>query len=40
MSKHLAIPASRLICLGDAKRATNATGGSKDEFDGGPQYNP
>lgn len=37
MSKHLATPASRLICV-DAKLATNAISGEVEEFDGGPLY--
>lgn len=38
MSKHLSVPTSRLICLGDAKRLTNAIKGSVPELDGGPEH--
>lgn len=38
MSKQLSLPSSRLICVGGAKRSTNAIGGQVEEFDGGPLY--
>lgn len=38
MSKHLSIPTSRLICLGDAKAFTNAQGGETPEYDDGPLF--
>jgi hypothetical protein len=38
MSKHLSIPTSRLICLGNAKASTNAGGGEKDELDTGDKF--
>jgi hypothetical protein len=31
MSKHVALPTSRLICFGSAKACTNAGGGSQNE---------
>lgn len=38
MSKHLSLLTSRLICVADAKAATNAVGGEKEEIDNGPLY--
>lgn len=38
MSKHLPLPTSRLICVGDAKACTNALGGNSPETDDGPEF--
>jgi hypothetical protein len=38
MSKHVALPTSRLICFGGAKALTNANGGDIPENDGGPLF--
>ena len=38
MTKHLSVPTSRLICLGDAKGLTNAIKGSVPELDDGPEF--
>jgi hypothetical protein len=38
MSKHLSVPACRLLCLGGAKAVTMSTNVGEPEFDiGGPQ---
>jgi hypothetical protein len=38
MSKHTETPGSRLICVGGAKRCTNASIGKVDELDNGAQF--
>lgn len=39
MSKLFKMPASRLICFGGAKLATNGGTGEKDELDNGDKFN-
>lgn len=38
MSKHVALPTSRLICFGSAKLSTNAGSGEQDELDNGAKF--